>query len=87
MEHLSTTEYESAILFGRAEEITDDFQKIQALRLLCQCHAPKNMDRFDEAIQRSLGRTAIWRLNIERSTGKRKKYDQHGKEMKYGRME
>ncbi len=61
--------------------------KIHALRLICQRHTPANMAEFDEAIRRSLPRTAIWRIEIREITGKRKKFDAQGQEMKFGRME
>ena len=82
-----TTEYESAIIRGRASEVVDEGEKIKALRLLCQRHTPLNMAEFDSAIARSLARTAVWRIGISDITGKRKKYDKDGKEMKFGRME
>lgn len=82
-----TTEYESAVVFGTASEVTDADEKIHALRLLCLRYTPDNMDAFDEAIEMSLKRTAIWKLSMETVTGKRKKYDQQGVEMKFGRME
>lgn len=82
-----TTEYESAIAFGKAYEITDDKSKIDALKLICEKFAKSNMENFNDAIERSLAITAIWRIDIESITGKRKKYDKYGKEMKFGRME
>ena len=82
-----TTEYESAIINGTAHEITDDSEKIFALRILCERHTPDNMINFDEAIERSLKVTGIWRIDIESITGKRKKYGKDGKELKYGKME
>lgn len=82
-----TTEFESAVLRGTAAEVTEDAEKIQALRLLCQRHTPTNMDNFDEAIARSLFRTGVWKVEVSEITGKRKKYDEQGKEMKFGRME
>ena len=45
------------------------------------------MGAFDEAIARSLDRTAVWKVEAEQVTGKRKQYDSQGKEMKFGRME
>ena len=74
-----TTEFESAVLRGVAVEVTDEQEKIHALRLLCQRHTPTNMDNFDEAISRSLFRTAVWRIDVADVTGKRKKYDSNGK--------
>ena len=46
------------------------------------------MDAFDDAIARSLERTAVVRIILmEPPIGKRKQYDKEGEEMKYGRME
>ncbi len=67
-----TTAYESAVIFGRAEEVTDETEKIHALRLICERHTPENMENFDEAIGRSLKRTAVWRISAEKITGKAK---------------
>lgn len=82
-----TTEFESAVLRGAAVEVTDEQEKIHALELICRRHTPANMDQFDEAVSRSLSRTAIWRIDVVEITGKRKKYDADGKEMKFGRMQ
>ncbi|MDY3238914.1 MAG: pyridoxamine 5'-phosphate oxidase family protein [Anaerovoracaceae bacterium] len=82
-----TTEYASAILRGTASEVTDDAEKIHALRLLCQRHTPAGMDGFDAAVAKSLPRTAVWKIEISYITGKRKKYDSRGEEMKFGREE
>ena len=82
-----TTEYESAVAFGLAEEVTDPMEKTEALRLLCQRHVPSNMADFETSVARSLDRTGVWRVRITSLTGKRKKYDAAGKEMKFGRME
>ena len=82
-----TTEFESAILRGQAVEVTDEQEKIHGLRLLCERHTPTNMENFDNAITRSLSRTGVWKVEVREITGKRKKYDAQGKEMKFGRME
>lgn len=82
-----TTEYESAIIRGTAHEVTDNHEKIHALKVLCERHTPTNMARFEASIAQSLGRTAVWCIDITEITGKRKKYDKDGKEMKFGRME
>ena len=80
-----TTEFESAVIRGTASEVTDDKEKIHALRILCQRHTPTNMHEFDMAIEKSLFRTAVWKIEVSGITGKRKKYDTQGKEMKFGR--
>lgn len=82
-----TTEFESAAFSGTACEVTDIQEKIRALRLICEKYTPANMKNFDDAIAKSLDRTAVWKIRIENLTGKRKKYDKSGEEMKFGRME
>ena len=83
-----TLQYRSAIAFGRAELVTDEAEKILALRLISERFLPGHMDAFDEAIRRSLHRTAVVRVTLASPpTGKRKQYDKNGEEMKYGRME
>lgn len=80
-----TTEYESAIIRGTASQVMGEEEKIMALRLICQRHTPANMNNFDEAIKRSLSRTSVWKIKIAEISGKRKKYDAQGKEMKFCR--
>lgn len=83
-----TLQYRSAIAFGRAEVVTDEEEKTEALRAISQRFLPQHMDAFDEAIRRSLHRTAVVRITLTAPpTGKRKQYDKNGEEMKYGRME
>lgn len=68
-----TEHYESAIAIGRAEEVTDEAEKIEALRLLCERFLPKHMEHFDTAIARSLGITAVYRITLtEPPVGKKK---------------
>ena len=80
-----TTEYESAIVTGNAREVLKDSEKIHALRIICERYTPSNMYQFDEAIEKSLDRTAIWKVDISTISGKRKKYGPDGEEVKYGR--
>ena len=83
-----TLQYRSAIAFGKAEVVTDNEEKILALRLISQRFLPKHMDAFEEAVKRSLHRTAVVKVTLSSPpTGKRKQYDKNGDEMKYGRME
>ena len=53
-----------------ARELTDDGEKREALRLLCQRYAPDHMDLFDGAMAASLSRTAVWCIAVEEITGK-----------------
>ena len=81
-----TLEFKSAIAFGRAELVTDDTEKREALRAICLRFLPHHMEAFDAAVERSMSRTAIVRITLtEPLVGKRKQYDANGDEMKYGR--
>lgn len=66
------TDYESAILRGAAREVTDEGEKVRALKMLCRRHTPANMENFDKAIARHLGKTAVWRIDLTSVTGKAK---------------
>lgn len=68
-----TEYYNSAIAIGRAEFITDDTEKTEALRLLCQRFLPNYMNHFEAAINRSLARTTVIRITLtEPPVGKSK---------------
>ena len=67
-----TTFYESGIAYGDISFVKDDNEKILALRLLCEKYLPNDMDKFDQAIEMSLARTEIFKLNIATLTGKHK---------------
>lgn len=83
-----TLQLKSAVAFGVAEIVTDEAEKIEALRLICERFLPQHMAAFDSAISRRLSHTAIVRIRLsELPTGKRKQYDSNGDEMKYGRQE
>lgn len=80
-------EFESAVIKGRAEEVLQDEEKIHALRLISQRYCPEFMHEFEHEIAKSLNYTAIWKVGIKEITGKRKKHDKDGIELKFGRME
>lgn len=83
-----TLQFKSAVAFGKAEIVTEDTEKIEALRTICLRFLPQHMDAFDASIERSLARTAVVKITLTAPpTGKRKQYDKNGDEMKYGRME
>ena len=68
-----TEHYHSAIAVGQAESVTDDSEKIEALRLLCERFLPNYMEHFDEAIARSLDRTTVVKITLtEPPVGKSK---------------
>ena len=83
-----TLEFKSAMACGLAEIVTDEEEKIAALRAICERFLPQHMGAFEASVARSLGHTAVVRITLtEPPTGKRKQYDSHGEEMKHGRME
>ena len=68
-----TTLFNSAMAVGKAEIVEDREQKIEALRLICQRFLPKYMERFDDAIARSLDRTTVCKITLSQPpTGKSK---------------
>ena len=83
-----TLQYKSATAVGKAELVIARDEKIAALRAICERILPHHMDAFDDAVSRSLGRTAVVRITLTAPPiGKRKQYDKHGEEMKWGRQE
>ena len=83
-----TLQYKSAMAVGKADVVTDRDEKIEALRAISQRFLPHHMAAFDDAIARSLERTAVVKITLTAPpTGKRKQYDKQGEEMKWGRME
>lgn len=68
-----TEYYRSAIAVGRAEFVDDPQEKIMALRLLCERFLPRHMERFDEAVARSLSVTTVVKITLtEPPVGKSK---------------
>ena len=52
------------------------------LRAICQRFLPHHMDAFDDAIARSLERTAVVKITLaEPPIGKRKQYDKQGEDL------
>ncbi|MDR7857428.1 pyridoxamine 5'-phosphate oxidase family protein [Tissierella sp.] len=82
-----TTEYESAIVKGKINLVEDEEEKIKAIRLICEKYTPTKMDYFNLAIKSGLKLINVYKIGIQDITAKRKKYDSHGEEMKWGRME
>ena len=59
-----TEYYHSAVALGNAAVVSDDTEKIHALRLICNRFLPQYLDHFDEAVARSLLRTTIVRITL-----------------------
>lgn len=67
-----STEYESAVIRGLAAEVTDEAEKLLALRLIAERYAAENIAAFDKMVSHSLPATAVWRLDIVEITAKRR---------------
>ena len=68
-----TTYFESVMVFGPVSEVTDHAEKYGALRALAAKYLPDHLDKAEGDITRSFERTAVFRLRIDRMTGKAKK--------------
>ncbi len=68
-----TTQYASAVVFGAANCVEDANERRMALVKLCEKYTPKHMHLVDAMIARSFHRTAVYKIVIERITGKQKK--------------
>lgn len=68
-----TTYYECAMVSGTAEEVADPAGKREVLMALAAKYLPEHMNKAGPDIQRSLSRTAVYRIRIERMTGKAKR--------------
>lgn len=69
-----STEFESAVAMGECQMVSDDEEKIKALRAICEKYAASNMTAFENAITKSLPRTGICKITITALTGKAKRY-------------
>lgn len=68
-----TTYFQSVIVTGTAHEVTEDSEKTDALRALCQKLLPAHMGAaFEKAIEGSLKATAVWCVEMDQITGKAK---------------
>lgn len=69
-----TTFFRSVIATGTVREVTDDREKVLALRALCRKLTPQAMegDSFDRAVDRSLRATGVWRIDMDEISGKEK---------------
>jgi len=65
-----TTEYESAVATGKCIIVSDEEEKIMALKRLSEKYAESNMEHFDAYIKKSLHRTCVCKIEIAKITGK-----------------
>ena len=65
-----TTKYVSAAIFGTAEEVTEDTEKIEALTLIARRFAPGYEEAAKKEIETLLSVTAVWRVTADFITAK-----------------
>lgn len=65
-----STLYDSVVAFGRAQEVTDEGEKLSALRALSEKYAASNMDKFDGYAIPLLSRTCVCKVTLEGISGK-----------------
>jgi len=64
------TNYESAVVFGKACEVTDEKEKKKALLLLVEKYSKDYMEEGKKYIEKSLNRVSVFKIEIEHLTGK-----------------
>ncbi|MBE6742965.1 MAG: pyridoxamine 5'-phosphate oxidase family protein [Ruminococcaceae bacterium] len=69
------THYDSVMVEGRAEIITDPEEKTKRLLQLCDTLAPGVLERRDEVIRRQLPAVSIIKIHVEKISGKRNRDD------------
>lgn len=65
-----STDYESAVVFGRVVVVDDDAEKRLALEALLARFAPQHPNEGAEEMRKDFARTAVLRFTPERVTGK-----------------
>lgn len=65
-----TTYFTSVVVFGRATEVTDDDEKLIAMRLLNEKYVPGRSDDGEAEVQRAWNVLNVVKIVIEHLTGK-----------------
>lgn len=73
-QNMFTDYFQSVMVRGTASEVTDDQEKIDALRAICTKLTPAGMsgDNFDRAVAGSIPVTSVWCIEMEEITAKAK---------------
>ena len=67
-----TTGYECAMADGVCREVTDDAEKLHALRLIAEKYTPEHLPAFESEVAASLARTGVYAIELTGITGKAK---------------
>lgn len=81
-----TTEFSSAMVRGSLRRVNSEEEIKEALRIIGEKYTPEWMEFIDIAIDLSKDVLAVFAVEIEDIKAKRKKFDESGEEMKWGRM-
>lgn len=74
-----SVDYASVVASGRAALVIDEAERRHALELICARHAPEvPLERRDAQIGGGLKAVAVWRVDIERISGKSRGWDRIG---------
>lgn len=65
-----TTLYESAVVYGRALPVAPRAEKEKALLALCQKYLPGAMAHAPQSLERSIDKTAVYKITPDTITGK-----------------
>ncbi len=65
-----STEYESAVVFGKIEIVEDEQEKIRALMKICEKYAPSNIENAQKMVSASLNNVGIYKIKISKITAK-----------------
>lgn len=78
-----TTEFESAHVSGRIYQVNDEEEKKEILHNIAEKYTKDLADLSPGFIEASLGRTAVYKIEMLEVNGKRKKYGPDAKELKF----
>ena len=65
-----STEYASAVVHGTVAEVTDDAERIAALRAIAERYAGREPRNFEAALAEELSRTLVWKITPTEITAK-----------------
>jgi len=65
-----TTEYESALLTGDCQIVSDETEKAMALRVIAEKYAKSNLEHVETKIAESLHRTCVCKIEVKQVSGK-----------------
>ena len=64
------TEYASTVVRGTIAEVTDEAERIAALRAIVERYAAESLEHFEAALAEELSRTLVWKITPVEITAK-----------------